>query len=185
MFIKCAVRIPIIKSVSTFLRSISIPYRPLFFYILSRIFRIIRCRKISMQFSKISTIVACTLKHVTDTLCIFTQGTDGAIRITIQRYTTLVRIHSCQQTATMRATQRTITLCWSQYHWFAGKSIQIRCMHGIGFKIHLFPESLLSPKFHRLIAILIRKNINDIGMFDLFSLWSFTPLHSKQTQTAE
>ena len=55
--------------------------------------------------------IACTLKHVTDTLCIFTQGTDGAIRITIQRYTTLVRIHSCQQTATMRTTQRTITLC--------------------------------------------------------------------------
>ena len=115
MFIESTVRIPVVKSMPTGFRRISVPSGYFIFYIMSRTRRIVRSRKIGMQFTKVSAIISRLTEYIAYTLNVFTQRTDRAVGVTIQRHTALIRIHSRQQRTTMGATQRTIAHCRTQH----------------------------------------------------------------------
>ena len=184
MFVKRAVRIPIVETVALLFRRISVPHRTLCFYILSRILRIIRGREVSVKFTEISTIITGLAEYVAYALRIVTQRADRTCRITVQRYTTTIRIHTGQQHSTMGATQRTVALSRSQHHRFTCEGIYVRSMHGVSPKVYLISETFLIPEAHCLIAILIRKYIDDVWMFRLLChlFGSFTALRCKEGQ---
>ena len=71
MFIKCTVRIPVIKTMTTFFRSISIPCRTFLFHILSRMFGIVRSWEVGMKFAEIGTVVTCLTEYIANTFRIF------------------------------------------------------------------------------------------------------------------
>ena len=186
MFVKRAVRIPIVETVALLFRRISVPHRTLCFYILSRILRIIRGREVSVKFTEISTIITGLAEYVAYALRIVTQRADRTCRVTVQRYTTAIRIHTGQQHSTMRAAQRTVALSGSQHHRFTCESIYVRSMHGVSPEVYFISETFLIPEAHCLIAILIRKYIDDVWMFRLLChlLGGFTALRCKEGQAS-
>ena len=186
MFVKRAVRIPIVETVALLFRRISVPHRTLCFYILSRILRIIRGREVSVKFTEISTIITGLAEYVAYALRIVTQRADRTCRVTVQRYTTAIRIHTGQQHSTMGAAQRTVALSGSQHHRFTCESIYVRSMHGVSPEVYFISETFLVPEAHCLITVLVRKYINNIGMFRLFDylLRSLATLCRKQCQAS-
>ena len=97
---QCSVRIPVVK-----------PCRRSFVYRhpMPDVFlphtvpdvRIVRSREVSVKFTEISTIITGLAEYVAYALRIVTQRADRTCRVTVQRYTTAIRIHTGQQHSTM------------------------------------------------------------------------------------
>lgn len=57
-------------------------------------------------------------------------------------------------------------------------------MNGVIPEVNMFAEAFLSPELHGLIAVLVGKYIDDIGLARLFRLLCLASGQSKQTGTA-
>jgi hypothetical protein len=54
-------------------------------------------------------------------------------------------------------------------------------MHRVIPKVHFLAKTFLAPELHRLITVLVGKNVNDIRLDGLFRLRGFTALQGEQT----
>lgn len=57
-------------------------------------------------------------------------------------------------------------------------------MHRIVAEIDMFAEALLPPELHSLVAVLVGKNVDDIGLSGHFGLLCLASGQSQQADTA-
>lgn len=84
----------------------------------------------------------------------------------------------------MRTAQGAVALRRGQHHRLAGETVQTGSMHRIVAEIDMFAEALLPPELHGLVAILVGKNVDDIGLSGHFGLLRLASGQNKQAGTA-
>ena len=73
MLIECSVSVPIVKSMTTVLRCISVPCGYTVFYVFSRTLGVIGSREVSMQFTEIGTVISRITEYIAYTVYILAQ----------------------------------------------------------------------------------------------------------------
>ena len=106
--IECPVGIPPVKAMAPLRRSVGIPLGATLTHIMSRIFRVVLCREIRVEFAYVTATVALGFKHIAYADSVFAKTALRPFCHTVERNPASFRVHPREENSSVRTAQGTV-----------------------------------------------------------------------------